>query len=109
MFGGLRADWRLQSMVGHYDVRLIGSLPFDWRGPRDWRCFSAQFVQWVCPGMAGCRQSLQKPASFSLLRVSTARALARSCRSSGVRRTRFGFLDVFGSAATAAGFEALRA
>ena len=40
--------------------------------------------------MAGCRQSLQRPASFSLLRVSTARALVRSCRSSGVRRARFG-------------------
>ena len=59
--------------------------------------------------MAGCRQSLQSPASFSLLRASTARALARSCRSSGVRRTRFAFSDAFGFAAVVAGFETLRA
>ena len=42
-------------------------------------------------------------------RASTARALARSCRSSGVRRTRFGFLDAFGFAAVVTGFETLRA
>ena len=60
--------------------------------------------------MTGCRQSLQRPCSLSLLRFSAARARVRSCRSSGVRRTRFGFSDAFGFAAfTVAGFEALRA
>ena len=44
--------------------------------------------------MAVFRQSLQRPDFFILLRVSTARALARSCRSSGVRRTRFGVMFV---------------
>ena len=58
------------------------------------RCFSAQSGQRVCLGMVGCRQSLQRPASFSLLRASTTRARARSRRSSGVRRTRFGVMLV---------------
>ena len=55
------------------------------------RCFSAHVGHLVCPGMAGCWPSLQGPCSLSLLRFSVARARARSCRSSGVRRTRFGF------------------
>ena len=59
--------------------------------------------------MAGCRQSLHRPESFSLRRFSAARARPRSCRFSGVSRTRFGFLDVFGFAVVVAGFEALRA
>ena len=40
--------------------------------------------------MAAFRQSLQRPDFFILLRCSAARARLRSCRSSGVRRTRFG-------------------
>ena len=73
------------------------------------RCFSAQSGQRVWSGMAGRQQSLQRPCSLSSLRFSAARARARSCRSSGVRSTRFGFSDAFGFAAfTVAGFEALR-
>ena len=44
-----------------------------------------------------------------LRRSSAARARVRSRRSSGVRGTRFGFLDVFGFAASVSGFGALRA
>ena len=47
--------------------------------------------------------------SFSLLRASAVRARARSCRSLGVRRTRFGFSDAFGFEAVVWGFETLRA
>ena len=60
--------------------------------------------------MAGCRQSLQRSASFSLVRFSPARARSRSRFSSTVRRTRFGFLGAFVFASLAgAGFEELGA
>ena len=76
-----------------------------------WVCrrLSAQDEQRVCPRMAACRQSLQRPDFFILRRCSAARARPRSCRSSGVRRTGFGFWDAFGFEAAAAGFEVLRA
>ena len=58
--------------------------------------------------MAVFRQSLQRPDFFILLRCSAARARARSCLSSGVRRARFGFLGAGGFASlAAAGFEVL--
>ena len=100
----------LDSMVARYVVRLSWSLPFDGRSRRVLRCFSAHAGQRVCSGMAGCWQSLHKPCSLRLLRFSAVRARACSCRSSDVRRTRFGFSDAFGFATRAvAGFEALRA
>ena len=76
---------------------------------RTCRCLSAQDEQRVCPCMAGCRQSLQRPDFFILRRCSAESARARSCRSSGVRRTRFCFWDAFSFAVAAAGFEVLRA
>ena len=94
VLGGIYGEWPLRSTEADYAVESSRSLLFDWRGRRAWRWLSAQSGQRVCPGMAGCRQSLQSPESFSLLRASTARALARSCRSSGVRRTRFGVMVV---------------
>ena len=109
-FGGICGQCYLDSMVTRYDVRLSWSLPLDWRGRRDWRCLLAQDWQRVCPGMAGCWQSSQRPDSFSLRRFSAARDRARSCRSSGVRRTRFALSDAFGFTGwTVAGFEVLRA
>ena len=96
--------------MAYHDVKFSQWLPVDWRGRRGWRCFSTQDGQRVCPGTAGCRQSLQRPDFFILRRCSAARARRRSCRSSGVRRTRFGFSEAFGFAVRAvSGFEALRA
>jgi hypothetical protein len=79
---------------------------WDWRACR---CLLAQDEQRVCTRMAGCCQSLQRPDFFILRRCSAESARARSCRSSGVRRTRFGFWDAFGFEVVAAGFDSLRA
>ena len=108
-WGEICGECYFDSIVAGYDVSLSRAFPLDERGPRDLRCFSAQSTQRVCSGMAGCWQSLHRPCSLSLLRFSTARALPRSCRSSGVRRTRFGFSDAFGFAEVVAGFETFRA
>ena len=55
--------------------------------------------------VAGSPCRVLRLSACCVLRASTARALARSCRSSGVRRTRFGVSDTFGFAAVAGDFE----
>ena len=108
-WGEICGECYFDSMVVGYDVSLCRSLPFGWRGPRDFQWLSARVWQRVCSGIAGCWQSLHRPCSLSLLRFSAARFRPLACRSSTARRTRFGFLDVLGfSVLTVVGFEAFR-